>query len=253
MRILCLQTAKPDIDRDLEFDDCIIQPLVDKGHEVSSIGASDELYDDLFGVFGLSPIPQVADERGHDPDDNNPDKALEKAIKHILEFVEENGPFDVIMGIMEGAALAYELLDRHIREYGSFFPPPFESAVFVCAHIPWKLNEDPFEPDLFPFEKSSNKYAVRIPTAHIVGKGTPRHSEALTLQRRCEPKKAESYDHQGSDIRPLNRKAAHEVVKVIERVISGGLNGLQEKIMEDTPNLLKSDESSESTGARDNE
>ena len=65
-------------------------------------------------------------------------KAVQSAVDLVLEVIEEDGPFDAVLGFSYGASLAVTVLaaaaERHPDK-----PPPFKSAVFFNTIIPYRL------------------------------------------------------------------------------------------------------------------
>lgn len=63
---------------------------------------------------------------------------LEDAYELIYEAIEEEGPFDGVLGFSQGASLAYSFLQQHARK--NPFDPPwaiFRYAVFICGMPPF--------------------------------------------------------------------------------------------------------------------
>ena len=70
------------------------------------------------------------------------DDTRERAYELIYEAIEEDGPFDAILGFSQGASLAYSFLQQHATKHP--YDPPwslFRCAVFVCGMPPFRLNE----------------------------------------------------------------------------------------------------------------
>jgi pimeloyl-ACP methyl ester carboxylesterase len=71
-------------------------------------------------------------------DDYNESK--ERAYELIYEAIEEDGPFDAILGFSQGASLAYLFLQQHARKHP--FDPPwslFRCAIFICGMPPFRI------------------------------------------------------------------------------------------------------------------
>ncbi|KAK5992003.1 Esterase alnB-like protein [Cladobotryum mycophilum] len=59
-----------------------------------------------------------------------------RAQDHILSFIKNNGPFDVVMGFSQGASLAASLIIHdQIENPGQ--PSLFKAAIFLCAPLPF--------------------------------------------------------------------------------------------------------------------
>ncbi len=60
--------------------------------------------------------------------------SVEKAQAFIYEIIEDEGPFDGVLGLSQGAALAMSMLLHHeIRHPNK--PPPFRFAVLICCVV----------------------------------------------------------------------------------------------------------------------
>lgn len=57
---------------------------------------------------------------------------VKSAHDFILDTIEEEGPFDGVMGFSQGASLALSMLYHH-EVYQPHQPPPFRFAVFFCS------------------------------------------------------------------------------------------------------------------------
>ncbi|EKG10396.1 hypothetical protein MPH_12495 [Macrophomina phaseolina MS6] len=75
-------------------------------------------------------------------------ESLRRAHDRVLETVERDGPFDIVLGFSQGAALAASVLlhDAASTTLGKSQPrddseePLFRAAVFLCASMPFSLS-----------------------------------------------------------------------------------------------------------------
>ncbi|KAI1618121.1 serine hydrolase-domain-containing protein [Exophiala viscosa] len=58
------------------------------------------------------------------------------AHQYVQEIIDEEGPFDAVMGFSQGAALAASILLRHEKEK-PLEPAPFRLAIFICGSLPY--------------------------------------------------------------------------------------------------------------------
>lgn len=69
-------------------------------------------------------------------------KVVQSAVELVLEVVDEDGPFDAVLGFSYGASLAVTVLataaERHPDK-----PPPFKCAVLFNTIIPYRLGSGP--------------------------------------------------------------------------------------------------------------
>ena len=66
----------------------------------------------------------------------------ERAYELIYEAIEEDGPFDALLGFSQGASLAYLFLQQHARKHP--YDPPwslFRCAVFICGMPPFRSKD----------------------------------------------------------------------------------------------------------------
>lgn len=66
----------------------------------------------------------------------------------ILNFIEDEGPFDGVIGFSQGAALASSLILRRAKDITA--EPLFQIAVFICASLPFDLDAPPIVIDKAP-------------------------------------------------------------------------------------------------------
>ncbi|MCJ1392473.1 hypothetical protein MMC18_005340 [Xylographa bjoerkii] len=66
---------------------------------------------------------------------------LEAAHSLVVSVLEEEGPFDGILGFSQGAALAASVLLEHTKKYGSRVALPVKCAVFICGSLPFMISK----------------------------------------------------------------------------------------------------------------
>ena len=77
-------------------------------------------------------------------DENEYTASRERAYELIYEAIEEEGPFDAILGFSQGASLAYLFLQQHACKHP--FEPPwslFRCAIFICGMPRFRLEDSP--------------------------------------------------------------------------------------------------------------
>lgn len=138
---------------------------------------------------------------------------LGEAFEHTYQFIAAEGPFDVVMGFSQGAALAAALIVHHKKTQPDA-APLFRAAVFLCGAEPWAssgVERIVPRPDVFP---------ITIPTAHVVGKLDPLYPQGVQLFKLCEPAKAVFYDHGSKHMVPFDMKNTEEMARVVEETIA---------------------------------
>lgn len=59
----------------------------------------------------------------------------------VLDFIEDEGPFDGVIGFSQGAALASSLMLQRAKDPSA--EPLFQLAIFLCASLPFDLDAPP--------------------------------------------------------------------------------------------------------------
>lgn len=67
--------------------------------------------------------------------------AIRGAHKWLIDYIEENGPYDILMGFSQGCSLIGSFLLYHYRETPDE-PLPFKAAMFVCGGLPLPVLDD---------------------------------------------------------------------------------------------------------------
>ncbi|KAJ5358479.1 uncharacterized protein N7496_010892 [Penicillium cataractarum] len=66
-------------------------------------------------------------------------KEVSKSHAFIDEMIEQDGPFDAIMGFSQGAAVAASYILK-AQASDSLAPPPFRLAIFICSSLPFSTD-----------------------------------------------------------------------------------------------------------------
>ncbi len=66
----------------------------------------------------------------------------------VLTFIEDEGPFDAVIGFSQGAALASSVMLRRAKDPS--LEPLFQLAIFICASLPFDLDAPPVVVDKAP-------------------------------------------------------------------------------------------------------
>lgn len=90
-----------------------------------------EVYSSPYIAFFAHPTPQHVAE----------------AFELVNEIIDEDGPFDGIMGFSQGASLAASLLLQRQLDHPSK-PPQFQFAIFICGLLPFSPHPD-FHKELY--------------------------------------------------------------------------------------------------------
>ena len=142
-----------------------------------------------------------------------------KALGDLERLLEEDGPFDGIMGFSLGARCAATLLIHQIQ---CSQEPMFRCAVFFSGGAP----EDPAallssgDRRVMCFE--TNGEVIDIPTAHIWGRNDHRYHYGPQLSKLCNKSNREVYVHDGGHEIPGSRDpvATAKAAQLIKRTIA---------------------------------
>lgn len=145
---------------------------------------------------------------------NDPESIL-TAIQDLSIYVDQEGPFDGVMGFSQGAALGAMLLARNNH-------PSFSFGIFICSGAP--LCESGLSKGaLHPLRPDINGEPIKVPTAHIIGGKDASLPESLACAAVCAEALRTVYDHGAGHEIPLgavgNNKVG-EMVSCIQKVIT---------------------------------
>ena len=150
-------------------------------------------------------------------------ESLVAALSQLERYIEEEGPFDGVLGFSQGAGLAATYLARLSRDQPSK-PLPFKCAIFFCGPIP-------FDPQYLDdgemrfMDPKATGPLLGLPTANIWGRNDkvwPGSSEVLW--ELCDVMYKNTYVHdEGHSIPgPRAKEAVEGCVRAIRRVIEQG-------------------------------
>jgi predicted esterase len=128
------------------------------------------------------------------------------------EIIEDEGPFDGIIGFSQGAAVAARLILLH-QARDPLGPQPFKVAVFLCAASLFYADS----PEEYG-EKMGGVAGnmVQIPTVHVIGTKDPHRPYSLDLTKLCERKTCRIIDRvMGHEI-PRGREVSEATRDAIE-------------------------------------
>jgi predicted esterase len=145
------------------------------------------------------------------------DSATREAQDYVKEYMEDEGPFDAVLGFSHGAGLAASLILRHQHEH-PFEQPLFKTAVFICTFLPVSR-------DLDLALKSDATEKIDIPTVHIVGGKDTLHSHGIKLMQACDKTLAKFYDHQMGHEIPRTPACKAGIKNAIEWAVTMGETG----------------------------
>jgi predicted esterase len=136
------------------------------------------------------------------------------ALSELSDYITTEDPFDAVLGFSQGAALAATLLARPTST-----TPPFRLAIFICGAIPGDSSALRGG-NLRALDPLSDAGAIKIPTAHILGKKDPVRHESVVLRDVCDEKGKRVFEFEGGHEVPRGRDSK-EMVAVIRDVLDG--------------------------------
>ena len=121
--------------------------------------------------------------RSLDPAD---DRSLSEAYDFLYDVIDEEGPFDAILGFSQGATLAYGFLAQHARNHPYESPTSlFRCAIFFGALPPFRTKgKDGAAAEQLIYDEDLQG-AVRIPTLHVAGKSDFVYPHSVKLHQLC--------------------------------------------------------------------
>ncbi|KAH8652217.1 serine hydrolase FSH [Xylariales sp. PMI_506] len=137
-----------------------------------------------------------------------------RAIEFLFKTLDEEGPFDGIIGYSEGATVAGTLLLHEQRRKQLLGRPPMLKCAIFFAGWP------PLDPDTFAMVLSDQTdVMIPIHTCHIIGSLDPYVAGSLALYNTCEPDYAVMFDHGKGHTLPREKGVIKELGDVIRTMM----------------------------------
>lgn len=148
------------------------------------------------------------------PDEAVPRATLDAAMEYIDEIVEEDGPFNGVLGFSQGATMAFCYLHHRMR-MRPFDPPfvPFACAIFISASSGTARDQG----TLSEYIASSGR-SITIPTLHMRGKEDDDSEASTTMYEHCKAGDAELLLHPYGHAIPTDVESVQRIVKAINTV-----------------------------------
>lgn len=146
--------------------------------------------------------------------------AIDRALAYLEEVINEEGPFDGVIGFSQGAACAARLL-LHCQKADPNACPPFKVAIFLCTASLFYGNVQEYNMSM----EIVSDLAISIPTVHVIGKSDPHRPFGLDLIKLCDPKLCGVVDHQMGHEIPKDAVVTSKILKVIESAVRSTQTG----------------------------
>jgi len=123
------------------------------------------------------------------------DTSMMEAYELMYDIIEEEGPFDGVLGFSHGGTLASGFLIHHAKT-NPYEAPPFRCAVFMNSLPPFRMN-----PGENPVVDEGLRGYIKIPTVSVAGTKDFVYDYSLALHELCDPKSSTLVLHdKGHDI-----------------------------------------------------
>ncbi|EED15545.1 EF-hand calcium-binding domain protein [Talaromyces stipitatus ATCC 10500] len=207
------------------------------------------------GIGDFYPPPYLCWHERYEPKD------VQAVHDYINSVIEEDGPYDGIIGFSEGAALAASLLlcEEYTRSGGA--AASIKVAIFlngVVALSPSekigynigeaimadqdryigllhgfesedvdKSNDEKRFSHIYGFSPDDFPCRISIPTLHVIGEGDSFAKHARAIADLCQQEKAEVFLHDGGHELPRSEATIRRCADVFERVVTmASLDGI---------------------------
>ena len=140
---------------------------------------------------------------------------LLRAHEYLTEIVEEDGPFEGLLGFSQGAEVAASLLFYQGEKV------KFKFAIFIGGTPPFDVAALASGKDTTPVKMRADTHSARIqiPTAHVMGRGDAYREFSKALLGLCNPREVKVYDHKGSHVVPRGQEAMEDLTAALNSVV----------------------------------
>ena len=140
--------------------------------------------------------------------------SVRTVLDRLRRIVEEEGPFDGLIGNSEGACVAATFLAEEWQRKKENDGPGMRCAVFMSGGPPLRPDgQGPYLADVCGG-------VIAIPTLHIVGFNDPMKDATLALYHLCDQQSATIVDHGKGHMVPKDGKSCKFMIKGIRDLIA---------------------------------
>lgn len=141
--------------------------------------------------------------------------SVDAALKQLYRVMEEEGPFDAIIGYSEGASVASTfLIDEKRRFLEEGREPQLKCGIFFSGWPP--VAEDAQSLLL----ADADETLIEIPTFHVIGSRDPWVQGSMALYNTCDEDTANLFDHGGGHTLPRDAKTCKELGDAIRAMMT---------------------------------
>jgi hypothetical protein len=136
----------------------------------------------------------------------------------LSTVIEEEGPFDGILGYSHGGTLAYSFLAEHARRFP--LEPPFRCGIFFNASCPFRLVDGKIVDETTV--RSTN---LNMPTLHVVSESDFMYKQSLKLLSWCGSGQETLIRHEKGHAIPNDAKMAKAIGDAIRKLSLCAMTG----------------------------
>ncbi|MCJ1355502.1 MAG: hypothetical protein MMC33_005494 [Icmadophila ericetorum] len=141
------------------------------------------------GIKGIYEGPYYSYYRWPRTFSSEDDRSVADAYEWLYRVIEEDGPFDGVLGFSHGATFAFGFLVQHARK-NPYASPLFRSAIFIGSLPPFR-NDDKGK---IVYEKGLQDI-VKMPTLHVTGKADFVYEHSMSVYRLCDARSSQLVVH----------------------------------------------------------
>lgn len=142
-------------------------------------------------------------------------EAIRQVLDRIYRIMDEEGPFDGIMGNSEGATVAASFLIDYLQKVANHErEPQLKCGVFMSGGAPYTADGRGV------YLADVHGQMITIPTCHIIGYNDSLIDSAITLYHLCEEDSATIVDHGKGHMVPHDEKSSKLMIKGIRDIIA---------------------------------
>lgn len=147
--------------------------------------------------------------------------SVQQCYEYLLDIIDEDGPFDGVVGFSQGAAAASTAL-LYNQSLDRTAPPLFKFAIFFCATSAldmMRVNDSSAD-----VPAAKDMLLPTIPTVHVVGQKDGVRSQSMALYELADDQYTRLITHEGGHWIPKDASFARKMQDAIEWAVlaSGG-------------------------------
>nr|QTE76001.1 ScyR1 [Scytalidium album] len=137
------------------------------------------------------------------------EQSIMEAYDLLYETIEEDGPFDGIIGFSHGGALATGFMAHHAAK-NPYDSPLFQCAIFFNSMPPFRMDDEQN-----PIFEKGLEGKIRIPTLHVMGTKDFAYKYSVNLYNLCDSKSSSIVLHDKGHEIPRDGKAVSKIAAAI--------------------------------------